>query len=417
MLKVSDRAELEKGQEETKALLDQVAREGARRMLIEALEAERDEYVGRLRELRDEAGKALVVKNGYARPREIQLGVGPVEVKAPRVNDRREGEKFTSRILPPYMRRSPRLEEVLPWLYLKGLSSGDFGEALAALLGPEAAGLSASTIVRLKARWSEEYEAWRKRSLAGTECVYVWADGVHVPIRLEDDDLTLLVMIGVRRDGRKELLALEEGYRESSESWASVLRDLRRRGLGAPVLVIGDGNLGLWKALRRVWPGVHSQRCWVHKLVNVLDKLPKRLQPRAKQALHEIMYAPTRAEARAAIERFRAEYAAKYPKAVASLEEGGDELLSFFDFPAEHWQHLRTTNPIESTFATLGLRRKKTRGHGSRNAALGMAFKLIESAEKRWRRLNAPHLVELIHAGVRFEDGVERKSTAERYAA
>lgn len=408
---------MEKGQEETKALLDQVAREGARRMLIEALEAERDEYVGRLRELRDEAGKALVVKNGYARPREIQLGVGPVEVKAPRVNDRREGEKFTSRILPPYMRRSPRLEEVLPWLYLKGLSSGDFGEALAALLGPEAAGLSASTIVRLKARWSEEYEAWRKRSLAGTECVYVWADGVHVPIRLEDDDLTLLVMIGVRRDGRKELLALEEGYRESSESWASVLRDLRRRGLGAPVLVIGDGNLGLWKALRRVWPGVHSQRCWVHKLVNVLDKLPKRLQPRAKQALHEIMYAPTRAEARAAIERFRAEYAAKYPKAVASLEEGGDELLSFFDFPAEHWQHLRTTNPIESTFATLGLRRKKTRGHGSRNAALGMAFKLIESAEKRWRRLNAPHLVELIHAGVRFEDGVERKSTAERYAA
>ena len=417
MLKVSDRAELEKGQEETKALLDQVAREGARRMLIEALEAERDEYVGRLRELKDEAGRALVVKNGYARRREIQLGVGPVEVKAPRVNDRREGEKFTSRILPPYMRRSPRLEEVLPWLYLKGLSSGDFGEALAALLGPEAAGLSASTIVRLKARWSEEYEAWRKRSLAEVECVYVWADGVHVPIRLEEDDLTLLVMIGVRRDGRKELLALEEGYRESSESWASVLRDLKRRGLAAPVLVIGDGNLGLWKALRRVWPGVHSQRCWVHKLVNVLDKLPKRLQPRAKQALHEIMYAPTRAEARAAIDRFRGEYAAKYPKAVASLEEGGDELLSFFDFPAEHWQHLRTTNPIESTFATLGLRRKKTRGHGSRNAALAMAFKLIESAEKRWRRLNASHLVELVHAGVRFEDGIESKSTAERYAA
>ena len=417
MLKVSDRAELEKGQEETKALLDQVAREGARRMLIEALEAERDEYVGRLRELKDEAGRALVVKNGYARRREIQLGVGPVEVKAPRVNDRREGEKFTSRILPPYMRRSPRLEEVLPWLYLKGLSSGDFGEALAALLGPEAAGLSASTIVRLKARWSEEYEAWRKRSLAEVECVYVWADGVHVPIRLEEDDLTLLVMIGVRRDGRKELLALEEGYRESSESWASVLRDLKRRGLAAPVLVIGDGNLGLWKALRRVWPGVRSQRCWVHKLVNVLDKLPKRLQPRAKQALHEIMYAPTRAEARAAIDRFRGEYAAKYPKAVASLEEGGDELLSFFDFPAEHWQHLRTTNPIESTFATLGLRRKKTRGHGSRNAALAMAFKLIESAEKRWRRLNASHLVELVHAGVRFEDGIESKSTAERYAA
>ncbi len=417
MLKVSDGAEFEKEREETRALLDEVAREGARRMLIAALEAEREEYVEGLRDLRDEAGQALVVKNGYARRREIQLGVGPVEVKAPRVNDRREGEKFRSRILPPYMRRSPQLEEVLPWLYLKGLSSGDFGEALAALLGPEAAGLSASTIVRLKARWSEEYEGWRKRSLRAVECVYVWADGVHVPIRLEEDDLTLLVMIGVRRDGRKELLALEEGYRESSESWASVLRDLKRRGLGAPVLVIGDGNLGLSKAMRRVWPEARKQRCWVHKLVNVLDKLPKRLQPRAKQALHEIMYAPTRAEARAAIDRFAEEYEAKYPKAVASLEEGGDELLSFFDFPAEHWPHLRTTNPIESTFATLGLRRKKTRGHGSRNAALAMAFKLLESAAKRWRKLNAPHLVELVYAGVRFEDGLERKSTAERDAA
>jgi transposase-like protein len=417
MLKVSDGAELEKEREETRSLLDEVVREGARRMLIAALAAERDDYVDRVRELRDERGHALVVKNGYARRREIQFGVGPVEVKAPRVNDRREGEKYTSRILPPYMRRSPQLEEVLPWLYLKGLSTGDFGEALAALLGPEAAGLSASTIVRLKARWSEEYEAWRKRSLAEVECVYVWADGVHLPIRLEQDDLTLLVMIGVRRDGTKELLALEEGYRESSESWASVLRDLKRQGLGGPVLVIGDGNLGLWKALRRVWPETREQRCWVHKLANILDKLPKRLQPRAKQALHEIMYAPTRAEAGAAIERFREEYRAKYPKAVASLEEGGDELLTFFDFPAEHWQHLRTTNPIESTFATLALRRKKTRGHGSRNAALAMAFKLLESAEKRWRKLQAPHLVELIYAGVRFEDGVERNSTAERDAA
>jgi transposase-like protein len=248
------------------------------------------------------------------------------------------------------------------------------------------AGLSPSTIVRLKARWSEEYETWRKRSLEAVEYVYVWADGVHVPIRLEEDDLTLLVMIGVRRDGTKELPALEEGYRESSESWASVLRDLKGRGLVAPVLVIGDGNLGLWKAMRQVWPEAQKQRCWVHKLATVLDKLPKRLQPRAKQALHEVTYAPARAEARAAIERFREEYGAKYPKAVASLDEGGDELLTFFDFPAEYWPHLRTTNPIES-------------------------------AEKRWRKLNAPHLVELVYTGVRFEDGNQTKSTPERHAA
>jgi transposase-like protein len=417
MLQVTDRDVVAKEGQGARALLDEVAREGARRMLIAALHAERDEYVESLRHFRDERDRAVVVKNGYARPREIQLGVGPVEVTAPRVDDRREGEKFTSRILPPYMRRSPQVTEVLPWLYLKGLSTGDFVEALAPLLGPEAGGLSPSSIVRLTARWGEEYEVWRKRSLGDVRYVYLWADGVHVPVRLEEDDLTLLVMIGVRPDGTKELVAIDDGYRESAESWAALLRDLKRRGLEAPVLMIGDGNLGLWKALRQVWPGTREQRCWVHKLVNVLDKLPKRVQPRAKQALHEIMYAPARADAEAAIKRFVEEFGAKYPKAVASLEEGGEELLTFFDFPAEHWSHLRTTNPIESVFGTTGHRRKKTRGHGSRRAALGMAFKLFESAEKRWRRVNAPHLVELVVLGAKFEDGIQLRSTERRDAA
>ena len=408
---------MEKEWEDSRALLDQLAREGARRMLIEALEAEREEYVGGLRQLRDERGHARVVKNGYARPRKIQLGVGPVEIAAPRVDDRREGEKFTSRILPPYMRRSPQLTEVLPWLYLKGLSTGEFEEALTPLLGPEAAGLSASSIVRLKSTWSEEFAAWRKRSLEGVEYAYMWADGVHVPVRLEEENLTLLVIVGARRDGRKDLVAIEEGYRESEDSWAGVLRDLKRRGLEPPVLMIGDGHLGLWKALRKLWSMTREQRCWVHKVANVLGKLPKRAHPRAKMYLHEIMYAESRAEAEAAIERLREEFGAKYPKAVASLEEGGEELLTFFDFPAEHWTHLRTTNPIESTFGTIGHRRRKTRGHGSRAAALAMAFKLFESAEKRWRRLNAPHLVELVWIGVEFEDGVQKSSPAKRDAA
>jgi transposase-like protein len=417
VLKVTDRAVVAEEGQGAKALLDEVVREGARRMLIAALEAERDEYVESLKHFRDERAHALVVKNGYARPREIQLGVGSVEIAAPRVNDRREGEKFTSQILPPYMRRSPQVTEVLPWLYLKGLSTGDFVEALTPLLGAEAAGLSPSSIVRFKQVWGEEYEVWRKRSLAGMRYVYMWADGVHVPVRLEEDDLTLLVMIGVRPDGTKELVAIDDGYRESAEAWAALLRDLKRRGLEAPLLMIGDGNLGLWKALRQVWPETREQRCWVHKLVNVLDKLPKRVQPRAKALLHEIIGAPSRAEAEAASERFAEEFGAKYPKAVASLEEGGEELLTFFDFPAEHWTHLRTTNPIESVFGTTGHRRKKTRGHGSRRAALGMAFKLFESAEKRWRRVNAPHLVELVELGVEFQDGIQLRSTQRRDAA
>jgi transposase-like protein len=321
------------------------------------------------------------------------------------VHDRRPEQRFASRILPPYMRRSPRLTEVLPILYLRGLSTGDFSEALEVLLGPEAAGFSATTITRLLQVWQEEYRVWRKRCLAKKEYVYIWADGVYFNVRLEEDRLACLVIIGVLPDGRKEVIAIEDGYRESTESWTSLLRDLKRRGMPAPVLAIGDGGLGFWAALQEVYTESQEQRCWKHKIANVLDKLPKRLQPRAKAMLHEIMKAPDRKSALEDIDRFSQEYEARYPKAVETLTKDQDQLLTFFDFPAEHWIHLRTTNPIESPFATVKARTKKTKGAGSRNAGLAMAFKLLLSAEERWRRVNAPHLVALVRAGVKFSDG------------
>ena len=390
---------------EIRKSLDDLAREGARRMIVAALELEVDQYIQQLRHLRDELGRAMVVRNGHAQQRTIQLGGGPVKVRAPRVNDRRPDQRFTSDILPPYMRRSPRLEEALPVLYLLGLSTGDFSEALEALLGPEAAGFSATTITRLLKVWQEDYQAWRKRSLEGKEYVYVWADGVYFNIRLEDDRLACLVIVGVLPDGRKEVIALEDGYRESTESWASLLRDLKRRGMTAPILAVGDGNLGFWAALRQVYPETQQQRCWKHKLVNVLDKLPKRLQAKAKDMLHEIMYAPDRQSALEEVTRFSEEYGARYPKAVETLSQDRDRLLTFFDFPAEHWIHLRTTNPIESTFSTVKARTKKTKGAGSRRAGFAMAFKLLLAAEKRWRRVNAPYLVALVKAGVEFPNG------------
>jgi transposase-like protein len=321
------------------------------------------------------------------------------------VNDRRPDHSFRSKILPPYMRRSPRLEEAVPVLYLRGLSTGDFSEALEALLGSDAAGFSATTITRLLKVWQEEYKAWRKRSLAGKEYVYIWADGVYFNIRLEEDRLACLVIVGVLPDGRKEVIALEDGYRESTESWASVLRDLKRRGMVAPVLAIGDGNLGFWAALRDVFPETREQRCWKHKMANVLDKLPKRLQARAKEQLHEIMYAPDRKSAVEEIDIFQKEYDQRYAKAVETLIKDQDHMLTFFDFPAEHWLHLRTTNPIESTFATVKARTKKTKGAGSRKAGLAMAWKLLMAAQDRWRRVNAPHLVALVKAGVEFPNG------------
>ena len=405
---------------EVSQTLDELAREGAQRMIAAALRIEVDEYLERLEHVRDEQGHAMVVRNGYAQERPVNMGAGVIKIKSPRVNDRRLDHRFSSRILPPYMRRSPRLEEALPILYLRGLSTGDFSEALSVLLGAEAAGFSATTISRLLRVWQDEYQEWRKRSLKGKDYVYVWADGIHFQVRLEEDRLACLVLIGVLPDGQKEMIAIEDGYRESKESWASLLRDVKRRGMLAPVLAVGDGALGFWSALREVYPEAREQRCWVHKIANVLDKLPKRLQPRAKAMLHEIMRAPDRASAEEEMARFVQEYEAKYPKATDCLMKDSEALLAFFDFPAQHWAHLRTTNPIESTFATVKARTRVTKGAGSRGAGLALAFKLTLAAEQRWRRVNAPHLVALVQAGVKFKDGEQVVSSVketERIAA
>jgi len=397
--------------------LDEIAREGARRMLMMALETEIATYVARHQDERDDDGRRLVVRNGKAKSRTVTCGAGTIELRAPRVNDRRldaEGQRqrFTSQLLPPYMRRSPKVAEVLPVLYLRGLSTGDFQPALAALLGADAAGLSATNIARLTAVWEAEYRQFRHRSLKGCDYVYVWADGIHFNVRLEDDRLCTLVLIGVRPDGRKELIALEDGYRESTESWKTLLRELRQRGMRAPMVAVGDGALGFWAAVREIWPQTREQRDWCHKIANVLDKLPKRLQPRAKRCLREIMYAQTRAQAEQDIDRFLAEFKSKYDKAAACLAKDRAVLLTHFDFPAEHWKHLRTTNPIESVFATVRLRQRITKGAGNRTKALTMAFKLIEMAENRWRRLDGAHLLPLVRAGMKFVDGVQSKRQA-----
>jgi transposase-like protein len=385
--------------------LDELAREGARRMLAAALELEVAEYVAHHAEQRDAEGHRLVVRNGRAEPRKVVIGGLAVPVQAPRVDDRREGEKFASQVLPPYLRRSPRLDPALPVLYLRGLSTGDFAPALEELLGEAVRGFSPTAIVRLKESWEAEYRQWRQRELAGTDYVYVWADGVNFGIRLEADRLTCLVLIGVRRDGTKELIALEDGYRESEEAWLTLLRGLKRRGLPAPALAVGDGALGFWNALAQVYPETEQQRCWVHKLRNVLDKLPDRLQEPAKELLRSVMYAESERAAETARDHFAAEFGAKHEKAVTCLTEDWDELLTFMRFPAEHWQHLRTSNVIESVFSPAKVRTKKTKGAGSRTAGLAMAYKLVSSAQRRWRKVNAPHLVRLIREGVRFQDG------------
>jgi putative transposase len=419
MLKVVEKQEVREAGEEF-LVLDAIAREGARRMLMAALKMESDDYVERHRDERGEDGHALVVRNGRAPTRKITLGAGTVEVQAPRVADHRRDEegrrqRFTSQILPPYMRRSPKVAEVLPILYLRGLSTGDFRPALEALLGEDAAGLSPTNITRLTNCWEQEYQAFRQRDLTGGKYVYVWVDGVHFNIRLDEDRLCTLVVIGAKPNGEKELLAVEDGFRESAESWKTVLRELRRRGMAAPVMAVGDGALGFWAAAREVWPETREQACWCHKLVNVLDKLPQRQQPRAKRELHEMMYAAQRADCEAAKTRFVAEYQAKYPKAVESLEANWQRLTAFFDFPAEHWKHLRTTNVIESTFATVRLRERATRGAGSRIKGLLMAFKLLDMAQRRWRRLDGAALLPLVRAGEKFIDGVRaepHRSTA-----
>lgn len=383
-------------------------------MIAAALRAEADEYVARFEDELDEDGHRLVVRNGRARKRKVTVGSGTVPIRAPRVNDKRvdedtgDGQRFSSKILPAYARRSPKVTEVLPILYLRGLSTGDFRRALEDLLGEDASGLSPSTISRLCKEWEAHHDRFRKRLLSFSRYAYLFVDGVHVSVRLgEDDKLCLLVVIGVREDGEKELLAVEDGYRESTESWAGVLRDLKRRGLNCPKLVVGDGALGTWAALRDVFPEASEQRCWVHKTARVLDALPKRLQPKAKTMLHEIVEAPTRADARKALEVFREEYGAKYPKALEKLDKDWKALTAFYDFPAEHWRHLRTTNPIESSFATVKLRTRVTKGAGSKAAALAMAYKLLVTAQERWRRFNGHELIAEVIDRAIFKDGVK----------
>jgi putative transposase len=397
------------------SLLDELARDGARQMLAAALLAEVAAYVEAHADQVDEDGRRLVVRNGFHEPREVTTAAGAVPVHQPRVNDKRidevtgERRRFSSAILPARARKSPQVAQVLPLLYLHGLSSGDFAPALEQFLG-SAAGLSAKTITRLTEQWQDEAAAFSRRSLADTDYVYVWVDGIHVKVRLEQDKVCLLVMIGVRADGAKELIALDDGHRESSESWLDLLRSCKRRGMRAPVLAVGDGALGFWSAVREVFPETREQRCWFHKIANVLNCLPKSAQPGAKAALAEIWNAEDRQHASAAAKTFAADYGVKWPKAAARITDDLDVLLAFYDYPAEHWIHLRTTNPIESTFATVRLRQRVTKGPGSRAAGVAMAFKLIESAQARWRAVNAPHLVALVRAGAQFKNGklVER---------
>jgi len=397
-------------------VMTEILRKGAQQMLTQAIQEEVEEWIAERKQLRNEQGRRQVVRNGYLPERKVTTGLGDVSVTQPRVRDRRpagEAEKFTSKILPPYLRKTKSIEELIPWLYLKGISTGDFGEALAALLGENAKGLSAGTITRLKKVWEEEYRQWNKRSLEDKEYVYVWADGVHFNIRLEEDRQCILVLMGATKDGKKELIAIADGYRESEQSWKTLLLDVKSRGLAVdPKLATGDGALGFWKAIRKAWPKTREQRCWVHKTANVLDSMPKRLQPQAKEMLHEIWMADTRENANKAFDQFIASYEAKYPKAVECLKKDRDVLLTFYDFPAEHWIHLRTTNPIESTFATVRLRTKRTKGSGSRTACLSMVFKLMQSAQKRWRALNGSERLPEVIQGVPFIDGIKQPKAA-----
>ena len=377
-------------------------------MLQIAIDAEVEAYIAEHKGARDEHGHALVVRNGPGRPRAIVTGAGSLLVTPPRVNDMREidGERqrFRSLILPPYLRKSTSMSELLPALYLRGMSTNDFKDGLEALLGEGATGFSPSVVTRLVKAWQSELEAWRTRGIG--DYVYIWADGVHFTVRLEDERLAALVIIGVKADGTKEVLGLEDGFRESTESWAALLRDLKSRGMTAPTVAVSDGVLGFWAALREVFPTTREQLCWVHKIANVLDKLPKRLQPKAKSELHEMMRAPTRANCENLMQTFQDDYGAKYPKAAKSLINNKDKLTTLFDFPAEHWIHLRTTNPIESTFATVKLRQRTTKGAGSRAAGLAMAFRLLLLAQKGWRKLNATAKLELVRQGAKYTNGV-----------
>ena len=398
--------------------LTELLRVGAKNLIAQAVEAELATLLAKHDDNKLNDGRHAVVRNGYLPARTIQTGLGDVDIHVPKVRDRNKtGIKFNSNLLPPYLKRSTSIEEMLPWLYLKGLSTGDYGEALASLLGPDAAGLSAGTISRLKSDWIDEHTLWRKQDLNDKRYVYFWADGIYSHVRM-DDRLCLLVIIGVTEHGVKELVAVEDGFRESTASWTEVLTGLRERGLTfAPKLAVGDGALGFWGALTQVYPTCLQQRCWVHKTANVLNKLPKSVQPKVKEALHDIWMAESRKDADKAFDSAIARFGAKYRKAMDCLEKNREELLAFYDFPAEHWIHIRTTNPIESTFATVRLRTKKTRNCGSRDTTLAMVYKLMQSAEKRWRKIGGFNLLTLVVNNVEFKDGVQISEQSDRKAA
>ena len=407
--------ELKKPENSVEDPLTELLRQGTRKLLMQALETEIESFVKQREQIQDEEGRRHIVRSGYGPERKVQTGIGEIEVRVPKATDRRKDApskvRFTSSILPPYLRRTKSIEELLPWLYLKGISTGDFSEALAALLGKNAPGLSASTIGRLKDVWSDELKQWQQRSLKGKEYVYFWVDGVHFGARMEDASQCMLVIIGATKHGTKELVAVVDGYRESEQSWLEVLNDLKRRGLAAaPKLAVGDGALGFWSALPKVFGETRRQRCWMHKSGNVLDKLPKHVQARAKDNLHQIWMAETKAEAEKAFDHFIESYEAKYPKATECLAKDRDVLLTFYDFPAEHWIHLRTTNPVESMFATVRLRTNKTRGMLTRDTMLTMVFKLSLSAQQRWRRLNKPERLGDLIEGIRFVDGIKQET-------
>lgn len=395
--------------------LTELLREGARGLIEKAVEAELQQLLNQYGNVTDLSGRRTVVRNGYLPEREILTGLGAVSVRVPKVRDRSgSGVKFNSALVPPYVRKAKRVEAVLPWLYLRGISTGDMQEALSVLLGEDAKGLSPAVVSRLKAQWAEDYLAWNRRDLSQEHYVYVWADGIYSTLRGEDDRPCLLVLIGVDEQGKKQLLALSDGYRESKASWLSLIQDLQARGLKTPPqLAIGDGALGFWAALEEAWPQTRCQRCWVHKTANVLNELPKSIQGKAKASLHEIWRAETKAQAEKAFDRFVRDFGAKYPKAVEILKKDRAVLLAFYDFPAEHWIHIRTTNPIESTFATIRHRTTRTKNCVSRNTLLGLVFQLALTAEKSWRKLRGFKLLPDVVKGVRFQDGIAVVDTPE----
>lgn len=399
-------------------MLQQVLKQGAQQLLAQAIETEVQQLLEQMANVTTEDGKPAVVRNGYLPERTIQTGLGDIDVKIPKVRDRSgNGTKFNSSLVPPYLKRSQTIEEFLPWLYLRGISTGDFNESLKHLLGDNASGLSASTICRLKADWEQDFTAWNKRNLSNKRYVYVWADGVYCNVRM-DDKVCLLVIIGADKYGNKELLAVSDGYRESESSWSEVIHDLQARGLKIdPNIAVGDGALGFWKAIAKCWPTTKGQRCWVHKTANVLGKLPKSMQPKMKSALHEIWQAESKEQSNKEIDRCINQFEAKYPKATQCLEKDREALLHFYDFPAEHWAHIRTTNPIESVFATVRLRTAKSKNCGNRMTTLSMVFQLMKTAQKRWQKLRGSQLLGDVITGVKFTDGIKEIKQEEQDSA